>query len=548
MHIMAGDLLAIFESYGLALKPHARDEYTGACPFCGDGGKGAKSDRFHFWTSNPKWGKGGHYWCRQCKKSGDGIQFLRDHCGLSYRAACDAVGAQCDTFLKTPTLATLNRDKKTFTPVADAEKQNLDMIDPDAWQKKARALVAWATECLVNTPEKMEYLARRGIDAKAVRRYRLGYIPGEKGKKCLFRPRKAWGIPDKIDKKSGETKNYLWIPRGIVVPYITGSGDDWRVERIRIRRNDEDVPTDEHGKKKNKYIVLDGSPSKDMMWLDCATPTHTDGGMVVVTEAELDAIALHSVAGDLFHCVSSETAVISHISHTTNDRLKKAACILVALDRDESGEKGTPAWLATFPRAKRWPCPGAKDPGDAVAAGLDLRLWLVAGIPDGLLFTMPQCPCPARVFEEEEGGQKEEGRAPEVAPVDPPRDVDNGNGVDDLPPEMAERAPYYEEYKGVYGVIRCEDGKWIPPDAVRGLYELWKCTPIVYTRERDDAGNVVGFGFTAHAKWMAQKACAQRYRDFMNFVGENPIIWDWLSLHLANEITASNLFRLHDRG
>ena len=43
-------------------------EWQGPCPGCGG------SDRFHVW---PEKNEGeGSYWCRQCEKSGDGIQFL----------------------------------------------------------------------------------------------------------------------------------------------------------------------------------------------------------------------------------------------------------------------------------------------------------------------------------------------------------------------------------------------------------------------------------------------------------------------------------------
>ncbi|MDY7038361.1 MAG: helicase, partial [Thermodesulfobacteriota bacterium] len=57
-------------------------EYQSACPGCGDGGKGKKSNRFHVW---PEANHGeGSYWCRQCGRAGDLIQFLRDFEGFGY--------------------------------------------------------------------------------------------------------------------------------------------------------------------------------------------------------------------------------------------------------------------------------------------------------------------------------------------------------------------------------------------------------------------------------------------------------------------------------
>ncbi|MGQ9689401.1 MAG: CHC2 zinc finger domain-containing protein, partial [Desulfobaccales bacterium] len=63
-------------------------EYAGPCPFCRDG-----KDRFRVW---PEQGEGGRWWCRQCGKSGDVIQYLRDIRGLSFREACAHVGKVVD--------------------------------------------------------------------------------------------------------------------------------------------------------------------------------------------------------------------------------------------------------------------------------------------------------------------------------------------------------------------------------------------------------------------------------------------------------------------
>jgi phage/plasmid primase-like uncharacterized protein len=58
-------------------------EYAGPCPWCGG------TDRFRVW---PNEGETGRYWCRQCQRSGDGIQFLRDVHGITYRDACRMLG------------------------------------------------------------------------------------------------------------------------------------------------------------------------------------------------------------------------------------------------------------------------------------------------------------------------------------------------------------------------------------------------------------------------------------------------------------------------
>ena len=60
-------------------------EWACPCPACG--GK----DRFRFW---PAQGEGGTWYCRQCDKGGDSIQFLREFEGLSYTEACRRLGVE----------------------------------------------------------------------------------------------------------------------------------------------------------------------------------------------------------------------------------------------------------------------------------------------------------------------------------------------------------------------------------------------------------------------------------------------------------------------
>ncbi len=52
-------------------------EYHSSCPSCGG------RDRFIIWN------KLNRYFCRQCRKSGDEVQFLREFHGLSFKEACE---------------------------------------------------------------------------------------------------------------------------------------------------------------------------------------------------------------------------------------------------------------------------------------------------------------------------------------------------------------------------------------------------------------------------------------------------------------------------
>lgn len=113
------------------------------------------------------------------------------------------------------------------------------------------------------------------------------------------------------------------MPRGIVIPQILpGPAGASVVHRVRIRRLDADR---EEFNPKLKYFVVPGS-AMDVLWLPCTTSLYEGGGIVVVTESELDAILLHHLAGDLVHCVASMTSNIRNLSRTVFDRL--AGCAL----------------------------------------------------------------------------------------------------------------------------------------------------------------------------------------------------------------------------
>ena len=72
-------LIELIQSAGINAKKTSSTkggEFHSACPDCGG------RDRFTIWPEI------GRYWCRQCKKSGNAIQFCRDFMGMSFQEAC----------------------------------------------------------------------------------------------------------------------------------------------------------------------------------------------------------------------------------------------------------------------------------------------------------------------------------------------------------------------------------------------------------------------------------------------------------------------------
>ena len=331
-------------------------EWHSSCPICGDGGKGAASDRFHIWPAQN--GGKGSWWCRVENKGGDRIALVMAMDGLSYKEACAALGVNMP---EAPSVPIKPRSPGRHRPSPDRPASTYQ--EPaDKWREHAEKFAAWAHEQLVeHHPDQMRYLAGRGIDPSTVLRWGLGWNPGKDGKD-LFRAREAWGLA--TVEKDGKKKK-LWIPRGLVIPYRR----DGVLQRIRIRRPKEHLRSE----KDPRYYMLPGSSG--MPWL-----IGEKRRAYIVIETELDGLLVDQQACDLVG-VLSLGAASNMPDDYCHQHLSEALVILNALDFDQAGGKAWPKWQAAYPQAERWPVPVGKDPGDACRAGVDIRAWVLAGLP-----------------------------------------------------------------------------------------------------------------------------------------------------------------------
>lgn len=318
-------------------------ELHGPCPACGG------TDRFHVW---PEQGRDGTFWCRQCGIAGDAIQFLRDVDGLSFPEACAALDRQVP-------------DKDRPRPSAPRPSWQPDQPPAppeDLWQERSQALVTWAGEHLARNAAAREWLAVRGITPDTARRFHLGWNPGENGRD-IYRPRESWGLPPKLKDDGRPTK--LWLPQGLVIPWHA----DGRPVRLRIRRPEGEP----------KYYIIPGSSSAPM----AVPPARSTARGWVVVESELDAVLLAGVV----EAAGLDVGVLALGTATRKPDaqvaalLRSAVAILLALDFDQAGNSALRFWEANFPRAKHWPPVMGKDPGEDLAAGVDLAEWLRAGLP-----------------------------------------------------------------------------------------------------------------------------------------------------------------------
>lgn len=380
-------------------------EYACPCPGCG--GK----DRLRVW---PEQGEGGTWYCRQEDKGGDCIEFLRHFGGLSFGEACKGLGQERRLERRRLTVPGAPAERRPFEP---AERL---AVPPDAWRERAGKLAAHANAALMADDARLVELSGRGINPDAAERYRLGWLPGERGNDCYFRDREAWGLAPQLNDKGKPRR--LWIPAGLVIPALGPQGE---VLRLRVRRPDAHR---ERSRNDAKYVIIPGSSMHPLL-------LRPECRAIVVVEAELDAIACASAAeaagmdvGAL--AVGTNMGKPDVMAHRA---LSRALAILVALDFDAPGKDGTRPgargyefWARTYRTARRAPVPRGKDPGEAVALGVDLALWMRAALPPVFGFSVPApapvpAPTPAEVRAASPAPlpERREEEQPEPAASDP---------------------------------------------------------------------------------------------------------------------------------
>ncbi|MCP4022044.1 MAG: alpha helicase [Desulfobacteraceae bacterium] len=346
------DILNAATSIGLAPKKVASTkggEYESACPHCG--GK----NRFRIWPCDR--GGSGSYWCRQCGKWGDLVQFLVEFCRYSYKDAFHADGREMpETYLPSSESFISHCNRQQFMPRKYESPGEI-------WQEKAHEFVDKAHECLLGAENIQKYLESRGMDIMAIKNFKLGWFPGENGKNCKFRPRKTWGLP--VIKKTNGRDKMLWIPRGLIIPCFKND----KIYRIRIRRPKADIKS----KSDIKYYILPGSGMEAMS-------INPDKKAIVVIESELDGMLIARKAGSLVGIVALGSAQ-NKPGTDTCIYLEKAFKILISLDYDKAGMNAWSWWKEYFRNSKLWVVPVGKDPGEAFQGGVDIKDWIIAGLP-----------------------------------------------------------------------------------------------------------------------------------------------------------------------
>jgi DNA primase len=322
-------------------------EHASPCPGCGG------TDRFRSWPSQ---GKGGRWWCRQCGRSGDLIEYLRDFRGMSFGGACAFLGqhhrATCKR-LRPGTTKNQNWMPMTTSP------------PPERWQDNALTFLEQAERRILSPSARdaRTWLNRRGLNVETITQCRLGWNP-----KDVYYSREAWGLSKDAGKGDGSR---IWLPAGLVIPCFR----DGTIQKLSVRRSN---PENLDGPPKwgGRYVLASGSSGKVPMVLG------EEKKFFVIVESDLDAILIHQEAWTIVSALSIGSAA-NKPDEQTSTLLDKADLILVALDADEAGIKSAWDWWPKyFPKATRWPVPIGKDPGEAHQEGVDIKEWILAGLPE----------------------------------------------------------------------------------------------------------------------------------------------------------------------
>ncbi|GAB7079562.1 primase-helicase zinc-binding domain-containing protein [Megalodesulfovibrio paquesii] len=371
-------------------------EWCSPCPVCGG------DDRFRSWPNQEggaacqQAGLTGTWWCRRCDKGGDLIDLLMYAEGLDFAGACRE--------LRIDTSKPARRIRLLRQPRADGAWEPRHWEMPSAkWRAQATKMATEAHGRILESAAALHFLAGRGLPRAAVEQYRLGLFEGEdKSGTCLYRPRAAFGLPDKLNSDGTKVRKTLWLPRGVVIPLWAGQ----EVHRLRIRRRAGDLRVGE-----SKFILLEGSGQAPMV-LPPASVAPARAVWVIV-EAELDAMAVHHACGGEVGVMASLTN-LGKPDALAHAFLRQSPLILVALDFDppdkdgkRPGAQGWAWWQKQYPNAQRWPVPVGKDPGEAYGLGLNLAAWVRAALPEAgpspMSSPMPS-PGPAQATEAGQGG------------------------------------------------------------------------------------------------------------------------------------------------
>jgi DNA primase len=322
----------ITKESGYRFRRETAKEYGGPCPFCQMG-----EDRFNIWPET------GRYWCRQCGKSGDAIQFMREYRQMTFR---DAVAYLEQVGVSTAS----NRRDVDVQPVKDVSIQTVSLPN-EQWRERGWDFVMDCQRRLMEVnenPRARQWLNdQRGLTDETLWQYGIGYWPENQ-----YEDQHKWGLDDRAKP--------VWLPKGIVIPWTSND----QLGGIRTRR-----PVGQP-----KYYWIPGGTGASLYGADLLTPERP----AVLVEGEFDALTIRQNASDLVVAVATGSTMGARRVKWLA-RLALAPHVLVAFDADSAGEQASSYWLDALNNARRWR-PYWDDANSLACDGADVRAWIQQGL------------------------------------------------------------------------------------------------------------------------------------------------------------------------
>ncbi len=311
-----------------SLKRVSHREYAGQCPGCGG------SDRFHV---QPYRREGGAWMCRYCwpaeeKGWGDGISYLRQFRGMSFKQAKAYLFGEIDSLLET---------------VYNAQEmyEQARLPDNEQLQERYQDYIRLAITRLWKPQGKpcLDYLLSRGLSEDTIRKAKLGSIDSATLKR------------EYLGRVEVDTEF-------IVFPWYA----DKLLWGVQLRDIRPDVPLQERYRKFPKSgngLYLADSLKRKL-------PTF-------LVEGELDALSIFQAAGDIVNPVATGGKDGS-LTSTWVTRLARVPSVLVAFDREAEAEQRANTWLKILSHNAMRYKPQLKDVNKMLVEGRNVRSWVLA--------------------------------------------------------------------------------------------------------------------------------------------------------------------------
>lgn len=289
------------------------------------------------------------YYCFGCKKGGNLFTFLKEYQGLNFRESIEYLA------------------RRASIPVPEeAPKQAAARESRDLLLKVNKASAVYFHQAIKGLPEDhpvQEYLARRGLNAEIIEKFRLGITSDDwqglinvlNSKRAPLTAAETLGLIKK--KKTGSDYFDLFRNR-IMFPIFSPSGD---VLGFGGR-----TYTDENPKYLNSPETPLFSKGKVLYGLHETGKFIRSQDRAIIVEGYMDVIALYTAG------IQNTAAILGTAFTAEHAKLLKryTSQVTMLLDGDEAGmnaaEKSLPILLASGLRVKGCFLPGGKDPDDFV--------------------------------------------------------------------------------------------------------------------------------------------------------------------------------------